>query len=250
MRSPATAQALVVSLHDVCPRTWSTCRVVLDQLSAIGLRRRSLLVIPADAGGAVDLVPGFGAWLRERQAAGDELVQHGLTHAPVPATLSGSARLLDAALARGAAEFLGLNRQQAAERLAAGRAHLAAVGVHSAGFTAPAWLTSAEAAAAVADAGFRYLTTHLRVRDLVTGRDHWSFGLSNRPADWFQDRLGRVVNEALVRLESPLPLIRVAIHPADLDRHRPYEHTLRLLRRLLRAGREPLTYLAYVERQG
>lgn len=239
---------LVVSVHDVCPRTWEQTQRILTALSALGIKRRSLLVIPAEPGAEIDTTPGFGGWLRERAAAGDEIVQHGLYHrrGSDEPPLVGRAASLDSLLARGAGEFVGLDQATAAARLAAGRERLAAVGLRAEGFVAPAWLYSPGAAAAVAAAGFRYYTTHLRLRDVRAGRDHWSFGISNRPGPLAPDLLGRAVNEGFCLLHVPAPLVRIAVHPADLEHGRPFGHTLRLLRRLLAAGRRAVTYLDYL----
>ena len=240
--------ALVVSLHDVCPRTRDDCALILAELDRLGIRRRSLLVIPAEPGAELDAA--CARWLRHLAARGDELVQHGLYHRrqtgepPLPAGRA----LVDSLLARGAGEFLGLDYEQAFDRLHDGRRRLAALGIEAAGFVAPAWLYSPEAAAAVAAAGFRYLTTHLRLRDLHRGRDTWSFGISNRPGPLRDDLIGRGVNELFVAAHRPAPLLRIAIHPADLHHGRPLEHTLRLLARLMRGGRQPMTYLDWCER--
>ena len=279
----AVRDRLVVSVHDVCPRTWAATQQILLALDSLGVRRRSLLVIPAEPGGATDECPRFARWLQFRQGEGDEMVLHGYYHGRPPAgpipdpplsplgkggSVAGGdlqhsppyqggagggpgtgpprqdrlAGLLDAALARGAGEFLHLDHAAAAVRLAAGRERLARCGLQADGFVAPAWLYSPAAAQAVADAGFRYLTTHLRLRDLRDGVDLWSFGTSNRPGTWCWDYVGRGVNEGFCWLHRPLPLIRIGIHPADLDHARPFRHTLSLLRRLLAAGRRPVAY--------
>ena len=252
--------ALVVSLHDVCPRTRDDCAVILAELDRLGIGRRSLLVIPAEPGAELDA--DCARWLRHLAARGAALVQHGLYHRrqtgepPLPGApplpgeppLPAGRALVERLLARGAGEFLGLDYEQALDRLHDGRRRLAALGIEAAGFVAPAWLYSPEAAAAVAAAGFRYLTTHLRLRDLHRGHDTWSFGISNRPGPLRDDLIGRGVNELFVAAHRPAPLLRIAIHPADLHHGRPLEHTLRLLARLMRGGRQPLTYLDWCER--
>ena len=246
---------MVVSVHDVCPRTRAAVDTVLRALDSLGVRRRSLLVIPAEPGGELDRATA--AWLARRAGEGDELVQHGYYHCRCGAAapfggaeepLGGAARFFDAWLGRGAGEFAALGLAEAAARLAAGRRRLAEFGLHCAGFTAPAWLYSPAAAEAVGRAGFRYYTTHLRLRDLARGRDHWAFGLCGRPGSLPDDLLGRGVTETLALLHTGAPLMRLAFHPADLTRHRPIQHSLSLLRRLLAAGRRPTTYLDYLER--
>lgn len=231
---------LVVSLHDVTPATFGACLEVVDTLVAMGIPRLGLLVIP-DAPDQ-PLLPGheLADWLRTQQAAGHELVQHGYTHRRDPdAPLSLAAALGNAVLARGAGEFLGLDTAAAAARLRAGRQRLAACGLQVDGFVAPAWLYSRAAAVAVAALGFRFLETHTRLRDLVRGRDHWGVAISNRPGPWAGDALARMVNERLVRFHRHRRVLRLAVHPADLSFHRPFEHTRRLLAALLGAGWQP-----------
>lgn len=238
---------LVASIHDICPRTFDLCRRLVDDLDRLGVRPCSLLVIPCDGGRRLTDHPALCAWLAQRAAAGDEIVQHGWLHhrldQPPP---RGGARLLDALLARGAGEFLDLPGDQAARRLADGRAELAAAGLTAAGFVAPAWLYGTAAAEAVRRAGFRYLTTHLRVRDLARGRDHWSFGVSNRPGALGPDLVGRGVNELFFLAHRSAPLARLAVHPADLEHGVPFRHTLKLCRRWLALGRQPYTYLGWL----
>ncbi|MCC7492023.1 MAG: DUF2334 domain-containing protein [Fimbriimonadaceae bacterium] len=240
--------ALVVSVHDVCPRTFALCRQILVALSAAGVRRRSLLVSPAEPGLAPEATPGFVPWLHRCAAAGDEIVLHGYHHRrdPVEPPLRGRAAWLDGLLARGAGEFVGLDQATALARLVAGRAALDRLGLPTSGFVAPAWLYSPAAATAVRQAGFDYYTTHGRLRDLRRGREHWSFGISNRPGSLAPDLVGRAVNEAFSLLHRPLPLLRLAVHPADCQHHQPFQHTLALVRRALAAGRRPLTYAEYL----
>ncbi len=244
---------LVVSVHDVCPRTWAACRRIVTALETLGIHRRSLLVIPAEPAGTTAEYPDFVRWLRHRAGDGDEIVLHGYYHGQASADLTGAGRrrprpdrltrLLDAALARGAGEFLHLGYAEALARLTAGRDSLRRCGFDPLGFVAPAWLYSPAAAVAVRDAGLRYLTTHLRLRDLRTGHDTWSFGTSNRPGAWTWDYLGRLVNEGFCLAHRPARLVRIGIHPADLEHGQPFRHTLSLLRRLLASGRRPMTYL-------
>lgn len=243
--------ALVVSLHDVAPRTMPLVRRALQALDALGIRRRSLLVIPAEhCGPGIDAAPGCARWLADCAAAGDEIVQHGLHHRGGDGALDWRGRWLDQLLVRGAGEFLALDAAVARRRLVEGRERLESAGLAAAGFIAPGWMYNPAAVEALAAEGFRYYATHLRLRDLATGRDHWSFGLSNRPGALGPDLVGRAVNEVLCLAERPLPLLRVAVHPADLEHSRPFRHTLHLLRRVLATGRQPTTYLDYLDQEG
>lgn len=234
---------VVVSVHDVCAASRPAVANTLAALDARGIRARSLLVIPTD----LDAVTG--AWLRARAAAGDEVVLHGLHHRRLPdqCELRGLDALRNRVLARGAGEFLGLSFAEARERVTTGLALLAGHGLTPTGFIAPAWLYGPDAAEAVRACGLRYLVTQLRVRDLRRGRDTWSYGLSNRPGPAKDDYGGRLLNTLILGAEAPLPLLRIALHPADLDFCRPFDYTLRVLDRLLDAGRAPLTYAQWLE---
>src|SRR5262245_48558484 len=101
-----------------------------------------MLVIPGPwRGGSLADLPSYGEVLRARVAGGDELVLHGWTHGAGPEG-SRLRRAVGYAVARGAAEFAALDEARATERLAAGRAVLAGLGLAVDGFTPPGWLAS------------------------------------------------------------------------------------------------------------
>ncbi|MCK5801145.1 MAG: DUF2334 domain-containing protein, partial [Deltaproteobacteria bacterium] len=81
---------MTVEIHDVTPAHEAEVHAIHEALAAIGVHRPTLLVVPAfldDDGKSWDLrdAPAFATWLRDRQAEGTELIQHGLTHrAPGP----------------------------------------------------------------------------------------------------------------------------------------------------------------------
>ncbi|MBI2301074.1 MAG: DUF2334 domain-containing protein [Armatimonadetes bacterium] len=254
------SRALVVSLHDACPATLQACRTIRAALRAEGVGRAVLKVIPCAAGGDCDADPAFADWLRRCLGEGDELVQHGLCH--VGPLLDGEDRrglvrpppwlcFLDTVVVRGIGEFLWLDRAEALRRLAEGRQRLANLGLRAAGFTAPGWLYSPAAAEAVAEMGFTYLTTVCRVRDLRPGgRDHWGVGMCNRPGEYGLDLFSRGVTECLVAVQAQAPLVRLSFHPADIEGHQPFTHTLGKVREALAAGRSATTYAEYLDRAG
>jgi len=105
------------------------------------------------------------------QGRGHEIAQHGWTHA---ATRQGSRgrRLIGRAVARGCAEFWTLDEDEAARRLALGRAQLRSEGIDSVGFVPPGWLASAGALRSMRALGYRYTTSHTAVIDFATGARH------------------------------------------------------------------------------
>jgi predicted deacetylase len=86
--------------------------------------------------------PGLAAWLRFRVASGDAIAQHGLVHkaaavAPWPRSL------LAGWQGGAAAEFPGLDREDAARRVDTGRRLLREIELDPRGFVAPGTPTRA-----------------------------------------------------------------------------------------------------------
>ncbi len=212
---------LVASLHDVHPGSFAAVRAQAGFLSARGVDRFTLLVVPDYHGrGRFDADAGLVGWLRERQAAGDDIVLHGFRHwiGPEDAGRGLGAWYWRRVYTANEAEFLRLPLARARELLARGREMLEGAGLRTAGFIAPAWLLGEEARAAVWALEFGYTTTISRVlyRD---GREVRARSLcwSSRAA-W--RRLGsRVWNGALWRRlrRAGSPVARLALHPRDLE---------------------------------
>jgi predicted deacetylase len=242
---PARAR-LVVSVHDVSPATAEQTARWCADADALGIPV-SLLVIPGPwRGTQLSDEPAYAEVLRARAATGDELVLHGWTHLAGPEG-SWARRAVGAAVARGAAEFAALSEEEAAGRLAAGKAVLAGLGLATEGFTPPGWLASPAAERALARAGYRYTTSHLGVRDLSTGRLHRGFALSHRPSGGLGERIGAaVLRSGVQRGGTRRGLVRIALHPDDLSRPGLRDTTLRAIEALLRAGARPITYSTVV----
>ena len=72
---------LIASIHDIAPATFDDVRALATLLEELSVRPIGLLVVPRHHGGAPLLeAPSLVAWLRERQAAGDEILLHGYEH--------------------------------------------------------------------------------------------------------------------------------------------------------------------------
>lgn len=235
--------ALTVELHDVHPGALTEVRSMHRALRRVGVERPTLLVVPRfrDPDGRVlDLRrhPGLCAWLRRRQSEGCEVVLHGLSHrAPGPPPPGLRKALMHNLFSRGCAEFAHLDGPAARRRLRLGRAILAACGLRCRGFIAPAWQQSAAAIAQLAGLGFRFTAFLTHVLCLDPAGAHralrtpaLTFDAPNPAVD-----LGkRGVMRTLEHWARRLPLLRVALHPADLHGARPLGHILRRIRALLR----------------
>ncbi len=236
---------LLVSIHDVTPRHGERLRRIADLLARHGLRGRySVLVVPnywhewplADH-------PAFVAWLRDRIDEGVEPILHGYYHRDETEHRRGWDRLRGRHLTAGEGEFLGLGYEAARARLAAGR-HLLEdlLGASVTGFVAPAWLYGQPTRDALRDLAFAHAEDHWNVWSPSTGRR-----LASGPVVSYASRdrvrvAGSLIwSRASGPLLRPLPVLRLAIHPNDLDVPALERELERRLAALVRA-REAIVY--------
>lgn len=219
--------AIAVSLHDVEPATFERCALIRDWLNDHGVDRVTLLVIPApDLHPFHDRRPDMTQWLDECARAGDAIAQHGFQHRQ--ARRGNGARQLVARVQGGdAAEFVGLDADETRRAVLAGRRLLRLAGIQPRGFVAP---------------GYAY-TNALRTT-LSTTFDWWAgIGRLHRadhttataPALTLgtSTRVKRWASPAVVRVGARLSgdLLRLDLHPADLDHPRCVGAVERVLRR-------------------
>jgi hypothetical protein len=233
---------LTVEIHDVSPASRIEVRLIRRVLARLGVTRPVLLVVPSwedQLGNRLDLraYPRLSEWLRGEQDAGAEIVLHGLTHrAPAPPPPGVLNAFFNHAFSRGCAEFAHLDFDRARTRLREGRKILAACGLHAQGFVAPAWLQSPGALAAVQAEGFNFTAFLNKV--VVFGSNGadsvpspaLTFDAANPVVDFGKRAVMRVLEE----IYREAPLVRVALHPADLHGSRPLDHILARLRVLLK----------------
>ena len=210
--------SLLVAIHDVTPAHERSLDVLYRLLDDLGVRRYALLVVP-DWHGAWPLAR-FGAFttgLRERAAAGAEIVLHGWRHDEIgqPRSLAHRARTFGRTDREG--EFASLTPAEATARIARGRDTLRAAGLEPLGFIPPAWLPGPELPRVVAEAGLAFTEDSRGMVALPSGRR------IRAPATcWSTRRAWRAVGSVVVaavrlRVERARPLVRVALHPPDAD---------------------------------
>jgi predicted deacetylase len=233
---------LVVSVHDVAPQTRPRVERLLDLLAAIGVERRSLLVIPNFRGqGSLDAHEDFCAWLRERCLQGDEIVLHGYEHVGVGRPRNAAERFRNRWFTQGEGEFLSLEYDAAFDRIVRGTAMMRRAGLYPRGFVAPAWLVNDDGLRAARDLGFEYTNSYLAIGDLVHGRTHWVPSLVFGPGHLDED-LGVALQGRLARFLTRGSAIRVVLHPPCVDHQARLTHVLSLIESQ-RQDRQPATYL-------
>jgi predicted deacetylase len=216
----------LLALHDVWPGNFPLAADYLARLRAWGARRIALLVVPAYHGAPpLDQSPAFLAWLREEHGRGTDLFLHGYHHwmgelalgEAFAARRSAWGRLVNRSAGR-EAEFAGLPRADRARILAAGLAAWRRAGLPLAGFVAPTWHGAPEAARMRAE-GIALWETRFRLHHLPTGRARFV-----PPLAWAKAGAGGEARlfggEAWLRALLNLPLMKVALHPGDLDGRR------------------------------
>lgn len=221
---------LAVAIHDVEPATYERCALMRDWLEDHGVDRVTLLVIPApDLHPFADRRPELASWLRERTARGDAVAQHGLQHRQ--ARKGAPLRQAFARWqARDAAEFVGLDAQETRRAVESGRRLLKLAGVEPRGFVAPGYAYTPSLREALADR-FDWWADLLRLH-----RGGRAATLSPALTLGTTTPLKRALSPLLIRTMSATggSLLRLDLHPADLDHSR---HMLALDAVLQRAGR-------------
>jgi predicted deacetylase len=242
-------KSLVVSLHDVSPLTKAMCEEILVDLSRVGVHQTSLLIIPNHHGLApVTKDKSFQSWLKEKIDGGHEPVLHGYFHQRRKReTDRWVSRLTTEIYTAGEGEFYDLTFDLAAKFLRAGFSDLAFLPREVVGFVAPAWLLSDAAERAVQAAGFSYTT---RVRYVRIFKPLHEF--NSRSLVWSTRAAWRVAgslfwNQVLAIAKADAPLLRISIHPADLQQRPVWCQILKILAMALEE-RECVTYERLVER--
>lgn len=213
---------LLLSVHDVAPCFESEVDRLTDLLARIaGGPRLAMLVVPDHWGrSALRSAPGFQTRLRGWSEAGVDMFVHGWSHKD-DYSHQGAAAFKARHMTSGEGEFLGLSRDEAIRRMAAGKALIEDVtGRPVAGFIAPAWLYGEGAMSALRECGFALAEDHMRV---------WHPGQEDRPlargpvVTWASRSPARTASSlafaALARRAlHALPTVRIAVHPGDVTK--------------------------------
>ena len=228
-------RALCVSIHDVAPATWPDCRRVIAAVHAVAPIPLTLLVVPY-----WHRLPQFAslqchAELSSMQAAGHELALHGYTHLDEgPAPHHWTERFRRRVLTRSEGEFAALDKCAAHQRLQAGAAWFAERNWPLAGFVAPAWMMSPGSCEALAAMSFSYMTNYGGINLLPQFQGLRAPALVYSTRHRAGDALLRSAMTLCAASQSQAPLMRIALHPADVRRPENLRHAQRLIARALR----------------
>lgn len=237
-------RALVVAFHDLAPHSERAARDLLGRLARLGVPRVSLLLVPRWHGVTpIGERPAFRRFVVAAAAAGHEICLHGETHLDDAAPRRNLAsRLLGRFYTAGEGELYGIDRDGARAKIDRGLAALAGLGLAPRGFVAPAWLLSPAAREVLCERGFTYTTTLCTLDLLATGTVHAAPTLVWSSRSLWRRAVSRGYARALFAARQNAPVLRIAVHPRDLDHPTLYRDLLCFVRRALDQGRAPLTY--------
>ncbi|MDQ6626685.1 MAG: polysaccharide deacetylase family protein [Verrucomicrobiota bacterium] len=247
----ATAEAeklpAVVSIHDVAPSTRAASEKIVADLSRRGIAVSSLLVVPDyHHTGSSMADRSFVQWLRDLESAGHEVVIHGYFHARARrAGESLRERLVTRFYTNDEGEFYDLPYDEAYRRVSQAREEFVSAGLVPRGFIAPAWLLGADAQRAVADAEMEYTTRLTNVRNLRNGKDFAARSLVYSVRSAWRRGASLAWNAALARAMSGAELLRLAIHPPDIQ-HEQIWRQIGVLAQSIGDRRTPTTYRDWI----
>jgi hypothetical protein len=246
----AAADFVVVSLHDVAPRTQQIASTIISELSAHGVRVCSVLVVPNyHHEGPFAKHREFVTWLRALEADGHEIVIHGFFHERPPQRKE---TLRDKFMTRfytqNEGEFYDLGYEEALRRITTARDQFRALGLNPRGFIAPAWLLGNEAEQAVRDAELEYTTRLRSVCDLRSQSIFPARTLVYSVHNTWRRTLSRSWNAALFRLMRTKPLLRISIHPPDYSQPTIWKQILGFIA-ATKSARTATTYQDWVAEQ-
>lgn len=178
-------------------------------------------------------------WVRQQQAAGNALLQHGYDHPADTKTRT----------VRRRAEFASLPAHEAKLRLAASATTMERLNLTTDAFAPPRWVASPGTLLALRHKGFAMCADLMTIRDLRTDIVHrgrvQGFGFGERTEPWWCFAL--VMGAA--RAARKGHLIRLAADTSDLSRPGPRQALLDAVDIALHHGATPLTYPALLTRQ-
>lgn len=238
----------LLSIHDVWPGNVSLVEDHWRRLRSLGMGSAALLVVPEYHGArSIHADREFLAWLESKRAEGSEILLHGFRHRMAEAVSGASltrrrstwGRWVNARENR-EAEFCGLARADRESLLARGAEAFALAGLPLSGFVAPTW-HGAPPRRALEAAGFGLWETRVRLQDLHSGKARFA-----PPLAWTKAGNGAVLfgGNAWLNVARKLPLIKVAIHPGDMESEGIFAEL-----ETIRSAGMPIPYAAVFEKK-
>lgn len=220
---PGHRRALL-SLHDVTPFHLDRLTRMEEVLEGLGAESVAYLLIPNFHGKAPADTEAFRGWCRRERSYDVEWILHGLYHreteldAPNPPRLGPIDHFMRRYATAGEGEFAALAPAEARRRIRIGMdAFERVIGERPRGFVPPAWLHKPVLGEILRDEGFDFWENRRHVYDLTGGHTiaapviTWA---TRTPALKWGSLAGTPLLRALWHRE---PVVRLAMHPSDVD---------------------------------
>jgi hypothetical protein len=236
---------LLVAIHDVSPAHDQAIQRIWRHCTSLGLLP-ALFVVPNWHGQwPIADYRVFADWLRDCQACGSgaEIFLHGERHDEHGATRDFGDELRAFGRTHREAEFLTLRYDAARQRIDRGLRCLRGCGLSPVGFVAPAWLAHLECNEALNDCGVAISETtdavmlHRRGTRLASPVLRWS-----TRAPW-RASASELVARAGSIIHANRWLVRIAVHPGDVEHPSTWASVCATLERWLEV-RRPWRYAA------
>lgn len=243
--------ALLLVLHDVAPCNWRTYLPFVAAVDALGQIPITWLVVPDfHKRYPLDNDRHLLDLLHQRLMRGDELVLHGYYHcddAPAPRQAHD---YFMRRLYTHEGEFYTLSQQQALARLDAGIETFRRHGWPLHGFVAPAWLMSVGTRQALAQRPLQYTSDLRGIYRLPDFERLAAPGLVWSARSPLRRGVSWLVSRCQELQWRQAPVIRLGLHPVDMQHALARDYWLAVLQRLLDQGRQPLTKHDWLATQG
>lgn len=240
--------AVTVVLHDVTPASWPAYLDFIGAVDAMGGVPLTLLVVPDfHRQFHLDRFPDFRNAIEQRIARQDETVLHGYYHHDDRPQSHNPVDWFMRRIYTQEGEFYRLDEMHARQRLEQGLELFGRYHWPVAGFVAPAWLMSTGTQAALRGFPLRYTSDLKGLIRLPDWRrlDSPTLVWSSRSA--WRRQVSHRWNRWLLTQSASSPLVRLGLHPVDMQHKEAVRFWLKTLETLL-ATRVPLTKEQWVNR--
>ncbi|MFH0752464.1 MAG: DUF2334 domain-containing protein [archaeon] len=225
-------KSIVLSVHDFSPKFNVELKEILSELNLKNYKKRSILLVPNyDSIFPIRESPKTLDLLASEIDCENEICLHGYNHSKE----------------ENHREFKDISYQSSVRKITYAKIRLIEFGIDPEGFVPPYWKISPEGEKALKDEGFTFVVKNPEIKDLrnnhtYSSRPVW-FWPHNKPIDYafrcFDIFLSKV-------WQQQNDLVRIAIHPQDLWKSKPFDFALKLIDKLSQ-DREFVSYKEFID---
>ena len=213
-----SGKRFLLAIHDVTPAHRASLERVYRLLEQLGLTRYALLVVPDWHGEwPLDRHAAFVDDLLKRHAAGAEVFLHGYRHDETGFRRTWMQSASIAGRTAASAEFYVAPPGETARRLDRGLTLFATLGLEPVGFIPPAWIHHPGLADQLQQRNLSLTEGFWRITNLSSGRRKFAPALSWSTARPWRSHVTARMAALRGVLERARGLVRVAIHPPDIE---------------------------------